>query len=141
PHGVRRCVAEAVEPVTSPLPTLVPLLWQGRCSGGRKGRGQRVSKQATAEGEQSLALPRGGRELPLRFSPSPTARGGPAVRWGQTTMGSRSTVGGSVMTVDDSRTLWIPNAMVFGAGIGLSVGVALGGAAFIAPGILLGAGV
>ena len=56
-------------------------------------------------------------------------------------MGSRSTVGGSVMTVDDSRTLWIPNAMVFGAGIGLTVGVALGGAAFIAPGILLGAGV
>lgn len=45
------------------------------------------------------------------------------------------------MAVDNTQPLWVPNAMVFGAGIGLTVGVALGGAAFIAPGILLGAGV
>lgn len=45
------------------------------------------------------------------------------------------------MTVDDSKTLWVPNAMVFGAGVGLTVGVVLGGPAFIASGIMLGAGV
>lgn len=45
------------------------------------------------------------------------------------------------MTVDDTRALWAANAMVLGAGVGLSVGVTLGGAAFVAPGLLVGAGV
>lgn len=45
------------------------------------------------------------------------------------------------MTVDGTQSLQVPNAMVLGAGIGLTLGAALGGTTFIAPGILLGAGV
>lgn len=45
------------------------------------------------------------------------------------------------MAVDDGRSLWVANAMVFGAGVGLTFGVALGGAAFIAPGIVIGGGI
>ena len=45
------------------------------------------------------------------------------------------------MTDDDGKALWVPNAMVFGAGIGLTVGAVLGGPAFIATGIIAGAGV
>lgn len=51
------------------------------------------------------------------------------------------TLGMRVMTSDDGRSLWAANAMVFGAGVGLTFGVALGGGAFIAPGLLIGAGI
>ncbi len=45
------------------------------------------------------------------------------------------------MAADDGRSLWVANAMVFGAGVGLTFGVAMGGGAFIAPGIVIGAGI
>ncbi len=45
------------------------------------------------------------------------------------------------MAVDDGRSLWVANALVFGAGVGLTFGLALGGAAWIAPGMVMGASV
>ncbi|WP_110239462.1 hypothetical protein [Nocardioides gilvus] len=45
------------------------------------------------------------------------------------------------MPVDDTRALLVPNAMVLGAGVGLAVGAALGGSAFLAPGLVVGASV
>ena len=45
------------------------------------------------------------------------------------------------MTADATPNLWVPNAMVFGSGLGLSIGLSLSGPAFIAPGLLVGAGV
>lgn len=55
--------------------------------------------------------------------------------------GGRSPVEVRVMAIADVRSLWVANAMVFGAGVGLTVGVALGGGAFIAPGLLIGASI
>src|SRR5690606_14785516 len=68
-------------------------------------------------------------ERPPCQAQSPPTLIQPRTEWTRATIRGRQE--GRVMTVDDTRALWAANAMVLGAGVGLSVGVTLGGAAFV----------